>query len=351
MESKACYQIDPLDDPRWAELVAKHAKSSVFHTVPWLRALRSTYGYKPIGFTACRPDEDLTNGMVFCRIDSMLTGRRLVSLPFSDHCEPLFDWSFDLEAVLQGVQAEYRQQKLNYVEVRSTGQTWLETFEKFGCAPAERYFLHRVNLRPSLNDVFQSFDKDSVQRRIQRAERAGLSERYGTSTDLLNDFYRLFVAMRRSRALPPSPYVWFKNLIETHGSALAIRIAYTNLVPVAAIVTIEFGRTLYYKYGCSDPRFNKFAGMPWLFWKAICAAKEKGISEFDLGRTRSDHSGLLTFKNHWAAAPSQLFYLRYPKAAAQLQEGWKSRVAETVFSAMPLKLLELVGRKLYRHYG
>ncbi len=39
--------------------------------------------------TTCAPDAPLTDGVVFCEVDSWLTGRRLVSLPFSDHCEPL----------------------------------------------------------------------------------------------------------------------------------------------------------------------------------------------------------------------------------------------------------------------
>src|SRR5262245_55208093 len=34
------YAIDPLRDPRWAELVARHPKASVFHTPGWLLALQ-----------------------------------------------------------------------------------------------------------------------------------------------------------------------------------------------------------------------------------------------------------------------------------------------------------------------
>ena len=41
------YQIDPTQDARWAEFVGKHPSASVFHTVGWLKALRSTYGYEP----------------------------------------------------------------------------------------------------------------------------------------------------------------------------------------------------------------------------------------------------------------------------------------------------------------
>ena len=83
-------RIQPLTDPRWAELVKRHPRSSVFHTREWLEALHRTYGYEPVAMTTCSPDA-LTNAVVFCRVESRLTGRRLVSLPFSDHCELLVE--------------------------------------------------------------------------------------------------------------------------------------------------------------------------------------------------------------------------------------------------------------------
>ena len=74
-------------------LVERHPKASVFHTPAWLQALRWTYGDEPVVFTTSPPTAELTNGVVFCRVKSWLTGRRLISLPFSDHCEPLCDSS------------------------------------------------------------------------------------------------------------------------------------------------------------------------------------------------------------------------------------------------------------------
>jgi hypothetical protein len=73
------YQVDPTKDVRWAQLVDRHPRASVFHTVGWLQALRRTYGYEPVVFTTSSPTGDLENGLVFCRIKSWLTGRRLVS--------------------------------------------------------------------------------------------------------------------------------------------------------------------------------------------------------------------------------------------------------------------------------
>ena len=89
------YQIDPLTDPRWQEFTARHPRASVFHSSGWLRALQLAYGYEPIAYTLSPPQSEVANAVVFSRIRSWATGRRLVSLPFSDHCEPLVDGDVD----------------------------------------------------------------------------------------------------------------------------------------------------------------------------------------------------------------------------------------------------------------
>src|SRR5512135_999465 len=113
-----CHQVDPLQDPRWASLVENHPKASVFHSVGWLEALRSSYGYRPVVFTTAPPSAELKNGVVFCLVDSWLTGRRLVSLPFSDHCEPLCDSTDDLNLIIQSLQAAVDRREWKYLEIR-----------------------------------------------------------------------------------------------------------------------------------------------------------------------------------------------------------------------------------------
>src|SRR5208283_3509993 len=100
------YELNPLRDPRWNELVKRHPYGTVFHSLSWLEALSSTYGYDPVVITSSAPSEPLTNGLVFCRIDSWLTGRRFVSLPFSDHCEPLVDSAAELDYLLASMKCQ-----------------------------------------------------------------------------------------------------------------------------------------------------------------------------------------------------------------------------------------------------
>jgi hypothetical protein len=348
-----CYQIDPTQDPRWAELADRHPEASIFHSVAWLNALRRTYGYEPVAFTTSSPTGELNNGLVFCHVNSWLTGNRLVSLPFSDHCEPLFDSAKDLSFLIRYLQASLERNEWEYLEVRPVNANLSRTDNGVGFVPTATYLIHTIDLRPDLDAMFRNLDRDSVQRQFERAEQAGLVEKCGTSGDLLEEFYPLLVMTRDREHLPPPPYVWFRNLAHCYGRALEIRVAYRDETPVAAILTVRFRDVVYYKYGCLDARFNQLGAMPWLLWRAIAAAKSNGANEFDMGRTEENNAGLLAFKNHWVPHPKRLVYWRYSdnSQSHDSADSWKLKMAKGAFSHMPSGLLTMAGKLLYRHIG
>ena len=348
----AIYQIDPTADERWPKFVERHPNASVFHTVNWLKTLQQTYRYVPVVFTTSPATSELKNGLVFCRVESWLTGHRLVSLPFSDHCEPLCEVGEDLSQLIDDLRASTDHQNLKYVEVRPVNGNFGQASEAAGFRPAASYYLHVLDLSHSLDEVFKGLDRDSVQRRIQRAERVGLSEKCGRSEDLLKEFYGLFVLTRGRHHLPPIPYSWFRNLIQFHGQALEIRLACKDDTPIAAILTLRHKNAIYYKYGCSDAQFNRFGAIPWLFWSAISAAKRDGATRFDLGRTEEESTGLLTFKNHWVPEPQRLIYWRFPEIPSLgAANNWKLKMAKHLFSSMPGSLRTMAGNIIYRHIG
>jgi GNAT acetyltransferase-like protein len=347
-----CFQLDPIQDPRWAQFIDKHPRASIFHSVEWLQALRDTYRFLPVVFSTSPPGEDLKNGLVFCRIDSWLTGRRLVSLPFSDHCEPLFDSVEDAKAVIQNLRSALDHEEWKYLQIRPVNSIPNLGDGDMRWQPTQEYFLHLLDLKPDLDHIFKSLDKDSVQRRIQRAERGGLVEKCGNSEDLLNDFYSLFLITRRRQRVPPTPFSWFRNLIRGLGEALEIRVAYKAELPIAAILTLRFRNVLYYKYGCSNAKFNNYGATPWLFWKSIQCAKSKGLVEFDLGRTDREDKGLLSFKNRWVSSPNRLVYWQYPSANRQkLSSSWQGKLGRRIFSLLPGPGQVFIGRWLYPHVG
>jgi CelD/BcsL family acetyltransferase involved in cellulose biosynthesis len=347
--SMTVYEIDPITDRRWTEFLSRHPDASVFHTPGWMKALQRTYGYNPVVFTTSPPEAELRNGLPFCRITNWLTGRRLVSLPFSDHCAPLVENSAELTWLLKFLQREAAEKKWDYVEIRAgdlhlPGQT---IFEK-----AKAYAFHKLDLRPSLDELFHGFHKDCVQRKIHRAEREGLTCEEGTDDSLLRKFYHLLLITRRRHGLAPQPVRWFKNLIACLGDRVKIWVASKDGCPVASILTLRHQGTLVYKYGCSDHRFNNLGGTQLLMWKAIQEAKTHRLDEFDMGRSDCDNPGLIAFKDRWGAARSTLFYLRYPSSSAQTVRGaMQGSVTKYIFAHAPDSLLAATGSVLYKYMG
>jgi hypothetical protein len=343
------YRIDPLRDPRWPDFLFRHPKASVFHTAGWLEALCCTYGYETFALTTCAPGRELENGVVFCRIDSRFTGRRLVSLPFSDHCEPLVDAPEDLQHLLSSLEHHREKENFRYIQIRPLSPL-VEGRSSF--RQAERFWCHKIDLRPTLKELFNNFHKDCVQRKLRRAARENLSYEDGCSETLLKKFYDLLLRTRRRQQLPPQPLQWFRNVLHNLGDGAKIRVASKDGRPVASILTLSYKNVLVYKYGCSDASQHQVGGIQHLFWSSIRTAKEEGIQEFDLGRSDYNNQGLVTFKDRWASKRSTLTYWRCPShQPVTVDSRWTTRVAKQIFSHAPNTLLTVAANLLYRHLG
>jgi len=342
------YQLNPLDDPRWPRFLDRHPDSSVFHSTGWLEALRRTYGYEPVVFTTTPPAQALENALVFCRIQSWLSGGRLVSLPFSDHCQPLAEGPSFTE-VMDWLNTSRSQKHWRYVELRPLSGT--DTFRS-DLVKSGSFSFQTLDLRPDLDVLFRSFHKSCVQRKIHRAERERLTYEEGRSEVHLSQFYELMLLTRRRHGLPPQPQVWFRNLLRSLGAGIVVRVVSKDGQPIASMITLQFKDVLVYKYGCSDSRFNNLGCNALLFWKAIQDAKRAGHRKFDLGRSETGNPGLISFKENWGATSVPLHYYRQPaQQPAPLISGWRGRFAKNVFSIMPNSVLSATGRLLYRHIG
>jgi len=343
------YTTDPLTDPRWAQLQREHPRASIFHTWGWLEALRRTYGYEPLAFTTSPPGSKLTDSLLFCQIRTWLTGRRLVSLPFSDHCNLLVNDPGALECLLAFLKQDSLRKHCRSIEMRPVESPAIRLTD---FSPAKTFSFHTLDLSPTIDDLFRALHKDCIQRKIKRSEREALRYEQGRSESLLDKFYYLLLLTRRRQGLPSQPVQWFRNLISCLGAALTIRIASKGQRPIAGILTLQYKRTMVYKYGCSDQRFNNLGGTQLVFWKAIQEAKKDELSEFDMGRSDNDNSSLVTFKERWGAIGSPLTYWQYPACpVTDRSQEWTVRVAKQVLTHAPNTVVSTVGKLLYRHIG
>ena len=341
--------LDPLVDRRWDQLVASHPSASVFHDRGWLRALARTYGYQPLVITTANATEALQNGIVLCRVSSWITGTRLVSLPFSDHCEPLLENIGQLPEFISWMRKECDLQAGRYVELRPTSG---DLVGGCGLEPSCSYWFHELDLRQTLDQLFRHLHDNSIRRKVVRAEREGLSYEAGQSTQLFDEFYGLLMATRKRHKLLPQPRSWFRNLLEFMGDKLQIRVARKNGVPIAALLTLQHKSCVVYKYGCSDKRFHSLGGMPFLFWRLVEESKAWGANTIDFGRTDLNNKGLIIFKDRFGTSKKLITYYRHSKTSSRgVAAISNSRVVQNILSSLPQAVSSTAGRLLYRHMG
>jgi Acetyltransferase (GNAT) domain len=337
---------NPLEHRDWDTLLASHAQASVFHTRGWAQVLHETYGHAPFYFHRLAGSE-LSDLLPVMEVNSLLTGRRCVSLPFSDFCHPIIS-SRQTSAHLHDLAAQHgRERGWKYLDCRSDAP-WSEGPE----APFSVSF-HGHVIRPDAAEVLiEAFD-GSVRRGIRKAETAGLTVELETSLQAMRTFYHFHCKTRKRHGLPPQPFRFFENiaryLLQPGKGFIATTFLKTK--PIASLVFLHHGCQALYKFGASDHAFQHLRPNNLAMWKGIKHCAALGFVRLHLGRTSLANEGLRRFKLGFGASEETIgcrkFDLEKNMFVADLDRShtWMN----AVWRCLPLPVLRLAGHAIYQH--
>jgi hypothetical protein len=85
-----------LENPAWIRFQSIAQNASNFHLPVWVNLLAEFYGFKPYAVGIVEEavsEENILAGLPLMGVISRLTGRWVISLPFSDFCPPLSEVS------------------------------------------------------------------------------------------------------------------------------------------------------------------------------------------------------------------------------------------------------------------
>lgn len=336
---------DPATDPEWDARLAGFPDASFFHTAAWSEVLRRTYGLRPAYF---RDGDAHETRAVFpiMEVASWLTGRRGVSLPFSDRCSPLATGPAALDRVLAAAAGHGTTRSWRYLECRGTSG------EVRGAAGSTTFHSHTLSLEGGEAALFAGCSA-ATRRAVRKAQRNYLQIEFSTDLASMQQFYRLHCATRRRHGLPPQPFRFFRHLLRLvlqadRGWLVLVSV---NRVPAAGAIFFRFGPTVTYKFGASDPAFAHLRPNNLIMWEAIIRSARAGHRTFDFGRTSLENTGLRHFKLGWGAEERPLHYFRYQLPGARVisapdrAHGWHNRL----FRLLPPAMLRTLGAALYRH--
>ncbi len=337
--------INPINCPGWNDLILNTQGYSFFHTSNWASVLFESYHFNPVYFSA------LANGHLsivipLMEVNSIVTGKRGISLPFSDFCNLVVGPENKLQDVLGAILEYGKASGWRYAEFR--GDSELLHNE----TPSVSFYEHHLELCKDENKVFENF-RDSTKRNIRKAEREDVKIEIHTTLASIGQYYHLHCITRKRHGVPPQPFIFFKKIYENILSKELgfVILAYHSKRIIAGAVYFYFGEKALFKFGASKQEYLSLRPNELVMWDAIKCFCQKGFKTFSFGRTDTANEGLRNFKCGWGSREKLINYFKYnfsQKAFIQDKQHLGT-MQKKIFQDTPLPLLKLFGTLLYKH--
>ena len=340
--------INPIKYPNWDELLLRNNNCTIFHTSAWAKVLNEAYGHEPVYFSL------IENGkfsalIPVMEVRSILTGRRGVSLPFSDYGNLILAPGMQLKDVISMVHPFGQQRGWKFFELRDANDLCSDI------QPSSCFYGHIAHLSPDEGKLFSSF-RSSTKRNIQKAIQENVKTEISQSLGSIKEYYQLHCITRKWHGLPPQPFHFFKKIHEhiiSRKMGFVILASYRKKI-VAGAVYLHFDRTALYKYGASDRAYQHLRANNLIMWEAIKWYAQNGFKTFCFGRTEMNNTGLLQYKSGWGTRERMIKYYRYDlqKEVFVRQVSLKTNSSlNKILRKMPIPCLTLIGALSYRHIG
>lgn len=345
-QPNVCEIVPSSDTEAWESTLKSVDDSSRFLFSDWTQILKETYNYKS-SFVVLRQENKIESVLPFTVVNSTLTGTRAISLPFFDICKAYAPNEHLIPKLHDKLKEEGRRRGWNYIELRGD----IKNLDKTPSSLS--FYNHIVNLSHGSEAVFDKLSS-SNRRAIRKSQKDGVRVEFSHSLDALKGFYELQCITRKRHGLPSQPFKFFesihRNLIAPQKGIIISAFVRSGQLAASSIY-LEQGKTVHYKYGASEKRYQSSRCNNLVMWNALKHYSELGFESIDLGRNSIANSGLRRYKQSWGAKEKIVHYHRYDlkkNVTIPMTDdvfGWHN----SIFKRLPNSLLKLAGRLLYKH--
>lgn len=340
-------RTNPSEHSDWDAQLANHPNFSFFHNAAWSKVLTSTYGYAPVYFIT-REGSQVQSLLPLMEVDSWLTGRRGIALPFTDDCEPLDNDEASFQELFQSAIEFGKSRGWKYVECRG-GRKKFE-----GGQPSLSFWGHRLHLISDLDQLFGSFE-NRVRGAIKKAAKSSLELEISQSLGAVQNYYQLHCQVRKQHGVPPQSFEFFRNIqqhILARNQGVVVSARHQGKI-IASAIYFHTDREAIYKFSASDSAFSQLNANNFVMWEAIKHYVVKGVKTINFGRTSVSNEGLRRYKLGWRTEEYPINYYKFDcrKNAFTTDKdessGWHNRV----FQKLPVFASRIAGEVLYKHWA
>lgn len=339
-------EVDPTTDERWRSLVDAR-RTDVFHSPEWMAVLRDTYGFD-LRARMLFDGGRVAAGFAYVAVDDVF-GRRMVSLPFSDFCDPLVDDERQWDALTHDLLAEPVPFSCKPLFDRIAHQDPL-------LAERGRMKWHRSDVTRDPDTMWGDLHA-SARRAVRKAEKAGVSVRRAEGINDMRSFFDLHLRTRKQKyGLLAQPWsffqaIWNAFMEQDRGHVL---LAEVDERVIGGVVYLQWQDTLYYKFNASEADALDLRPNDLIMWTGLGMAHRSGASWVDFGVSDLDQGGLIRYKQKYATQEHEVLVLKRrmevdpPQAAARSVLGTVTDLLTD--PSVPDAVTERAGDALYRFF-
>lgn len=339
-------QLNPnISRQEWEDYVFNHPDGNVYHLPAWEEVLEESFNYKPFYLFAKNSQQKLCGILPLFQIKSILTGNRLIALPFSYICGPIADSSSIEQALFKKAKEMYLTLKADYLEIRTISSKAINW-------NVSNYFsTYRLKLSKDPQELFKKFHRESVRKAIHKAKKRGLIIIQDNSLKSLKIYYQLNLINKSDLGTPAHPFFFLEKISQKIPKYFRLYLAQIDHKYIAGLINFSYKKTVIAVYGASDKRYLKYNPNNLLIWQAIEDACREGYEIFDFGRTAQDNFNLINYKKRWGAEEQKLYYY-YPQKITKLsheRRGFKYKALTNIWKKIPLTFSGKLSNFLYKH--
>ena len=320
-------------------------RNELFVDPAWWQVLNDVYGFEVCVLSAVTNTGNVGAALPIVELDDP-AGRRIVSLPFCDLVDvPCDD---NVWPALAGMLAA-RQLPVRLTTIADHPLSRDDHFKSEVTAVH-----HVVDLRPGMDELRAGFSQMS-RRQIRRAARHGINYRFTTDWTALEQFYWLHVGVRKYRhQLLPQSLDFFEAIHHNFVAAGrgGLMAAESEGRVVGGCLLLETPNAMHYKFSAANPDFASTGVSHGAVDAALAHTRERGLGQFDFGRSELKHTGLVDFKRRFGPTEQSIATHRSGPDWSNHFSPLLGRLTELyVDPAIPDELTAAAGAQLYRYFA
>ena len=297
------------------------ASGTYCHLFGWKRVIERTYGLQTL-FLAFGPSENWRAVLPIAFMPG-LSGRyrKAVSLPYCNYGGLLAGPGIDRNSLRQEVLRFLAGKQISAVEFREMGS------EAPGCKDVTMI----LSLSKSADLLWKRLG-DKVRNQIRKAQRSGLSLRWGR--DQAQELYGIYSQNMGRLGTPVHSRRFIQEILSNFPAQTDLLTVRLGDRAIGAMLVFKHAHIWADPFASSLAEFNSRNANMLLYWEALRAACEAGATSFDFGRSPRD-SGTYRFKKQWGAQPIDLCYSNYlsgKKSSFSATSFYRSRTANKLAS-------------------